>query len=177
MKISNHLPQFKQAHLIISAGKQEATYFLANGNDVKQIHSTHVETPHLSDHEGMYASVGGGRSSGAGAVRESKDMQMKKEFMKQFAADTGKLVNEHKIEKIYLFCPTYLSNQAEDSLPNELQSKIEYIFYGNYLSQHPFVLLSKIQEHLRSESEDGKVTPVKSEAMKILHKTDPAMGL
>jgi hypothetical protein len=176
MKISEHLPHFKAPCLMIVAGKQEAVFFLAQDNKVEQINAVKLKKPHYTDREGRFQKSGNGKVLGSGSVYESQDDETTKQFIKQVAEASVNMVAQYDIKKIFLFCPTYLSNQMEDGLPKELQNLIDYIFYGNYNHQHPFVLLSKVQEYLREETDDRKVEPIKNEALDILKKTSQAMN-
>jgi hypothetical protein len=169
MKISTHLPQFKSPHLLISAGKQEGAFYLADENEITLIDNIKLEKPQYTDREGRFLKSGLGRVFGSGSVYESKDDETTRAFVKKLTERTTHLVFENHIKHIYLFCPTYLANQMEAGLTRDLQDMITYIFFGNYHNQHPFVLLAKIQEYQKVE--DRTVTPIKNEAMNILKKT------
>ncbi len=168
MKISTHLPQFNASTLIVVAGKQEGVFFLAHDGKVEEIDALKLPKPTYTDREGQFMTRGNGKTYGTGAVYESDDDETTKQFIKKISDCTTDLVAKFKLQRIYLFCPTYLSNQFEASLPKDIQSKIEYIFYGNYHRQHPFVLLSKVQEYLREETARSIVAPIKGEAANLL---------
>ena len=179
MKISNHLPHFSESSLLVSAGKQEATFFLVEGDQVTQIHNFKINKPEYTDKESRTERRGSGGSSmfGGGSSFTNQADELERSFIKKLSVTISNLVDEHKIKTIYLFCPTYQSKPIESSLSLELQNIIEYIFYGNYHSQHPFVLLSKVQEYLKQEKDAGTVVPMKKEAFSILKNTNGLSGL
>ncbi len=109
---------------------------------------------------------------GSGSVYESQDEETTRTFIKQLSDTLVTLVDENGVKNIYLFCPTYLANQIEGSMSRELQALIEYIFFGSYHHQHPFVLLAKIKEYIKNETDNGTVEPIKAEALKILKDTE-----
>ncbi|HYC79488.1 MAG TPA: hypothetical protein VEC17_00490 [Candidatus Binatia bacterium] len=169
MKISNHLPHFRKNTLLITAGKQEACFYLSSNEHVRQTPGIKLKKPQFTDREGYFEQRGGGRTFGSGSVYESQDEETTRAFIKQLSDAAGTIVQENDVQSIYLFCPTYLANQIEKSMPRDMQVKIEYIFYGNYHHQHPFVLLAKIKEFMRVETSERKIEPIKDEAWKILN--------
>lgn len=177
MKISNTLPQFATPRLLIAAGKQEACFHRAYQDKVEQVHTLKINKSEYSDREGRFDKRASGRMMHSGSAYElHDDDELTKSFTKQLAEDTTRLVTEHDIQGIYLFCPTYLANRFEAGLSPDQQSMLEYIFYGNYHHQHPFVLLSKIQEHNRLEKDGNNVSPIKREALDILNHTSLFLG-
>jgi hypothetical protein len=177
MKISNFLPQFTTPRLLITAGKQEACFYIAQEDKVEKVHSIKINKSEYTDREGRFDKRASGRMMHSGSAYElHDDEELTKSFTKQLAEDTAALTVEHAVRAIYLFCPTYLANRLEAGLPNDLQAKLEYIFYGNYHNQHPFVLLSKIQEHSRLEKDSSIVEPIKTEALNILKNTETFLG-
>ncbi|MBX4187972.1 MAG: hypothetical protein KW793_02435 [Candidatus Doudnabacteria bacterium] len=173
MKISNYLPHFSEACLLVSSGKQEAEFFLIENDEVEEVHHLKVNKPEYTDRESRTERRSdSGRMFGGGGSFKHQEDELERSFIKKLSEATSNLTNEHKAKQIYLFCPTYLSKQIEASLPNDLRKKIMYIFYGNYQHQHPFVLLSKIQEFLRLEKADNQVDVIKGEAYDILKNTD-----
>jgi hypothetical protein len=173
MKVSQHLPHFSQPHLLVCAGKQEACFFLAGSDEVRQVHSIKIPKPSYTDREGRAERRGDATSMmGGGSSFKHQDEELVRSFIKRLVEAVGNSVDEHDVAAIYLFCPTYLANQIEDGMPSQIRSLIEYIFYGNYHNQHPFVLLSKVQEFLRQEKEDGRVEPMTGEALGILKNTN-----
>jgi hypothetical protein len=178
MKITTHLPHFGESHLLVSAGKREATFYLARNGEINQIHSLKVTKPEYTDKESRTERRGdtGRGMFGGGTPFKRQDDELERSFVKQLCVAITKMVDEHKAKVIYLFCPTYLSKRIEECMGNDLQAKTEYIFYGNYHHQHPFVLLSKVQEYYRGEKESGKVDMIKGEAYEILKNTEGLNG-
>lgn len=176
MKISTHLPNIQETCLLVSTGKQEAHFFLVENSEVNEIHHFKTPKPEYTDKESRTErrDSGGGSMFGGGSPFKHLEDELERSFIKKLSESIDKLCNEHKAEVIFLFCPTYLSKQIENSLARSLQNKIEYIFYGNYHNQHPFVLLSKIQEYQRMESEKNQINLIKPEALNILKNTDAA---
>lgn len=171
MKISQHLPHFDESNLLISAGKQEACFYLADQDEVRQIEELKLQKPQYTDRESRTERRGDGKMVGGGSSFQRQDDELVRVFIKELTEKTIRLIAEYDIKSIYLFCPTYLSKKMEDNLPKESRNLIEYIFYGNYHHQHPFVLLAKIGEYLRTEQAE-MVEPMTGEALKILKETD-----
>jgi hypothetical protein len=177
MKISNHLPHFKGSNLLVVAGKQEGCFYLVENDDVRQVRKFKVSKPQFTDKESRTERRSeGGQMFGGGSPFKHQDDELERSFIKKLAQTTEDLANTHGAETIYLFCPTYLANQIEKSMSNDMQGKIEFIFYGNYTHQHAFVLLSKIQEYMRVERESGRVEPMSKQALSILNKTNQALS-
>ncbi len=168
MKISNHLPHFKSPTLLVVAGKQEGCFYMAENDGIEQIHSIKLKKPQYTDREGHFESRGGNKVFGSGSVYESQDDETVRSFIKQLTTAIDNLIATHKAENIYLFCPPYLANQIEAEMTRENQKLIGFIFFGNYLNQHAFVLLSKIQEQLRTDNLSNKVEPMTKDAFNIL---------
>jgi hypothetical protein len=176
MKISNHLPQFSTPRLLIAAGKQEAVFYVADAEDISHAASIKIPKSSYTDREGRSDKRVPGKMMQSGSTHESQDDEQTRALIKRLAETATQLVFERGINGIYLFCPTYLSNRMEEGMPREIQDMIEYIFYGNYHHQHPFVLLSKILEYQRQEKDHGIIEPIKNEALSILKKTAPFAG-
>lgn len=172
MKISNYLPQFKEPCLLITAGKQEATFYVAQADSVEQVHTVKINKSKYTDREGRFDKRAGGKIIQSGSNYKEQEEELVKLMIKQVAEAADGLKAEHNIKQIYLFCPTYLTNQIEAGLSSTTQPLIQYIFYGNYHRQHPFVLLSKILEYQR-QAKENRVEPIKGEAMGILKNTAP----
>jgi hypothetical protein len=177
MKISQLLPHFPQPILLISSGKQEAVIFLAEKEEVHQVHNVKINKPEYTDRESRTERRGEGNTSmfGGGSGFKHLEDELVRSFVKRLSDDTVRLVDEHRATKIFLFCPTYLSNQIEDSLPTDVQKLIDYIFYGNYHNQHPFVLLAKVNEYIIAQESENRVEPIKGEALSILKNTRPSI--
>jgi hypothetical protein len=173
MKVSNHLPRFNEPNLLVVAGKQEGCFYLSQGDTVKMIDRLKINKAQYTDREGRFDKRAGHLFS-SGSVYEPQDDELTRSFIKQLAVQATDKANEHKVESIYLFCPTYMANLIEASLPHDLRTKIKYIFFGNYNHQHPFVLLSKIQEYLRLEHDRHTVEPISKEALNLLNKANHA---
>jgi hypothetical protein len=171
MKISNHLPFFDKPNLLVVAGKQEACFYLADKDKITQADTIKLKKPEYTDREGRFDKRGNGRLYGSGSVYEFPENELAKSFIRQVSTAVEELVYQNSIKNIFLFCPTYLSNLCEQQLSAQTKPLLEYIFYGNYHNQHPFVLLAKIQEYLRAE--DSTVKPITGEAFNILHNKKP----
>ncbi len=178
MKISNHLPHFSEPNLLVVAGKQEAAFFKARNDQIHQVYHFKVEKPEYSDNESRRERRGSGGASrfGGGSPFKHNENELLRGFLKQLTDEVIALDTRKEVDKLYLFCPTYLSSPIEDNLPNDIRNKIEFIFFGNYLNQHPFVLLSKIQEFQRIEKDKKIVEPIKLEALEILKKTGSGLS-
>jgi hypothetical protein len=172
MKISAFLPQFKGPTLLIVAGKQHASLYVANQDVVNEIGTIKVNKSSYTDREGRFAKIAGGRMMQSGSMNEMhEDEETIRSMSKQMAERADLAAQEHGITSVFMFVPTYLANRMEASLPVDLQKKIEYVFYGNFQHQHPYVLLSKIQELRREEKDESNVDQIKSEALGILKNT------
>jgi len=160
MKISHNFPDFHRSVLLVVAGKQEAAFHGISGDSVQRIHRIKIKKPEYTDREGFFARRGNNRTYGTGSVYEPQDNHTVHMFAKTLAAATETLAARPGFDIIYLFCPGYLAGEFEKAFSAEVQKKLRFIFYGNYLNQHAFVLLGKIQELLRAEAppDDSRIS-------------------
>ncbi|MCR4279919.1 MAG: host attachment protein [Candidatus Komeilibacteria bacterium] len=147
MQISNKYPQFdKSSALLIVTGRQEAKIYLATKGTIEEIDNLKVSNPRYSDREGFFMNSGGGKTLGSGSVYEDHHEDVIKEFLKDLENDLVEMDNKHQPEQYYLFTPDYMAKQVRDSLPNGAENKVKLVVQGNYVKEHPFTLLDKINQ-------------------------------
>ena len=170
MKISKHLPHFEEDTLLVVTGRQEAVVYLASHDEVRLVGSLKAKRPEPSDRGGRFGKRMG-RDVLAGGTGDLEDEEQVRSFTRQLSDLLVPLAASGQAQRIYLFCPTYLCSRVEDAMSIDMRSKLEFVFFGNYQHQHPFVLLSKVQEHARSREQAGKVELIPPGALDILNKT------
>ncbi len=171
MKISEKLPQFKnEKALLMSFGKQEGVFYLADNGNLKKLKSFSFSKPKYSDREGFFVTRGKAGTYEQGAVYEPKKERVITQLENKVEEETKNILDQETIDAVYLSCPEYLKNRIKKSLPSSAQKKIKTIVFGDYLHSHPFELLERIKE----KKTKNPVKILSSEAAKILKKTKQA---
>jgi hypothetical protein len=169
MKITNKLPHFENKKiLLIVSGGFKAVYYLAENDYINEISQVEEEQRHYSDREGFFQTSGSGEVFGSGAVYEEKKIEREKRFMKKVIEETNRINNESKIDAIYFYGPGHILGQISSHFPKDILGKFAEMFEGNYVQEHPFLLLSKIKK--TQDKFKGKKVPLNEEARKILKK-------
>lgn len=166
MKISREFPQFRgEVVLLLVAGRQDATIYLATDGTIVVRDTIHIEKPVYSDREGHFETRGGGRVYGSGSVYEPKDDVVAKEFLKELVPRIARILRENRISQVFLFVPSYVRTALRRVLPRDLKEKIQLMVSGNFGHSHPFDLLRRITKRME---EQRMPLPVPEEARKIL---------
>ncbi len=166
MIISEKLIQFNKKSLFIVAGRRKSDFYLAFNGEINKIDSIETEGQTYSDNEGFFMRLGHGRFFGAGSVLEENKKEIERKFLKQIKEKTEDIFRKENIEEIYLFASGYIENSFPNYLNDNMRNSITFSFRGNYVKEHPFELIKKIENKM-----EGKKTKFISEsAMKILRK-------
>jgi len=169
MKITNKLPQSKNKRsLLVVSGAFAGVYFLASEGVIVELSRIKEDQQHYSDREGFFQRSGGGEIFGSRSVYEENKIEREKRFIKKISEEATRLEKEIGYEEVYLFGPGYMLGQIASGLPQNVRNKIVKSFDGNYIHEHPFLLLLKIKKD--RDSIFGKKVPVREEARKILKK-------
>ncbi len=145
MKIQMQLPQFNhEPALLIVTAKQHGVFYIAHEGVLDKASVLEEPTKKYSDREGFFSSFGTGYTA-SGSVYEENKQEVIRKFSKMAAAEAERLVRERGVGAIYLFVPDYVSGEFNRDLPGSLKGLIRETFTGNYVDEHPFKLLEKIQ--------------------------------
>jgi hypothetical protein len=173
MKISDNLPQFTHERaLLLVTGEQSGKLYRAERGALESIEEVAVPDPRYSDREGFFKQrTKRGRkffTIRSGSPYESKDEKVHTDFTK---AISELVVRHADADALYVYCPSYFKTQLLNSMPPRARDLINFVFEGNFLKEHPFVLLEKIaEEHKAIRKHVFK--PESEEARKLLHKTN-----
>jgi hypothetical protein len=166
MIISEKLLQFNKRSLFVVAGRKKVYFYLAFNGKIDKIDSIEMEEPTYSDNEGFFMRLGRGKFFGSGSVLEENKIEIERKFLKEIKEKTELLSRKEEIEEVYLFASGYIENGLPQSLPDNIKNMISFSFRGNYVKEHPFDLIKKIQK----KSESKKTKFISESAMKILRK-------
>jgi len=145
MKIQMQLPQFNhEPALLIVTAKQHGVFYVAHEGVLDKAGVLEDPKEKYSDHEGFFSSFGTGHTA-SGSVYEENKQEIIRKFSKKMSAEAGRLVRERNVGAIYLFVPDYVANEFKRDMPPALREMIRATFTGNYVEEHPFKLLEKIQ--------------------------------
>ncbi|MBD3245349.1 MAG: hypothetical protein GF335_05170 [Candidatus Moranbacteria bacterium] len=181
MKISKNLPNFllKTGFFIITS-KFEVEFYIAKEGQIEKIDEFEVEKPGYLDREGFFETGGtGGMKNGkgistvykSGAVYEDKDKKVRKDLISELNKRLPKVLKQHKVNSIYLYSPDYMLGNIEESLPKRIASKIDKRFKVNYIKEHPFKILKKLDSEIGETFKNKKGKPKTEEERKILAKS------
>lgn len=168
MKIPNNLPQFNDEEvLIIVAGRQDAIFYKAGNGTLFRLDAFKIPTPHYSDHEGEFKKRGRGITLSSGGIRELRDEDIIRDFLREFKQRIKKICES---SKIYIFAPNQTKNRITCVLPTKWQKKVWKVAEGNYYYCHPLYIIKRISQiEVRSP-----VLLIDPEAQKILKKSEQA---
>ncbi|RJR32280.1 hypothetical protein C4569_00030 [Candidatus Parcubacteria bacterium] len=167
MKIEKKFTELKKERALFTViGKMEARFYtLADGN-INLTEEIKLSKPKYRDREGHFESKGRGIVIRRGSVMKKDEQYLKNQFYHLLEQKLRQIIAEISAESIYFFYPRQMSKFLEKKLPKDLGKKIKTRFYGNFLHQHPFRLLEKIN----SQKLSGKKTAAGTEANKLLKK-------
>lgn len=176
MIIPQNLSQFKNQHLLLLvAGKQDMHIYEVQNDSVEQAKEFKIPSPRFSDDERRYNSRSGPGHIRSYATREITD----DEIIAKFISELKKQIKDFHpddFDRVYIFAPSQIKNRISEALPASFKKKVDAVIEGNYCSDGPLVILSKISQ---AENKDGgtarkKSLPLKPEARKILKKSNQA---
>ncbi len=172
MKISQNLPQFENKKtLFVVAGEQEAIFYIAHKNEIKQQESWQMSKPkELPQKEGFFVRRGRGITLGTGSVFEPRKKKLRDDFVKRITDDIKKIISQDRPEEIYLFAPAQIRRYIKNNLPQDIRQNIQATVRGNYTNKHPFDLIKQIARRQNKKP----ALPMSEEAKKLLEKTRQA---
>ena len=146
MKISKDLPQFVgEKALLIVTGKQEADFYSAGDGSIEKIAGFMVEKPHYSDREGHFKTRGRGATLASGAVYENQKEKILQDFRREFRKTLKTVLGSFTPNQIYVYTPSYLSNEIVALFSKRMALAIKKVIKGNFYGRHPFEMLEKIR--------------------------------
>ncbi len=164
MQISENLPQFEKKSLFVVAGRRAADIYSAFNGEIEKKESIEIKNPRYSDKEGFFMRLGGGKFFGAGSVLEDKKIETNKKFIRELKDKTEESLKKDNVESVYLFAPKQTEKALLEGFSENIKQKVVFSFKGNYVNQHPFNLIKKIQK----KQENKKPKLISEKAMKIL---------
>jgi hypothetical protein len=149
MQIQHSLPQFDtRKTLLIISGKQEAKLYVAHKGVIQLWKEFQVPTPHYSDREGFFMTRGRGAVMQAGAIYEAKEQVIFTNFYHELNTQLKEFFAKQSAEDIVLCAPEYCLQNIQSHLPVSTRKKIIATLPGNYLKQHPFDILKRVQHEI-----------------------------
>ncbi len=175
MKLPQALVRDASEHrLFIVTGKQIGILYDAHGDSVDEIKRVEVETPHYSDHEGLFGMPGRGTLVGRGGVYENKDEEVINKFTHKLAAAIKEATERESFKELHLFTPNYMINALIRVLPPVAQGILRESFNGNFTKLPTMVLVEKIEarnEALRKEGDEERMYGAEAHIMRHIPHT------
>lgn len=160
MIIEKNLPQFdRDKVLLLITGEQDGKIFLAHQGRIAEVAQLTVQDPVYSDREGMFR---------RGAVYESKKEHVQEKFVGRLAALAEEIYEKNKFDQIFLFSPAYMSKGIMSALPKKFSSMVAINLKGNFIGQHPFLILKKIKKEIEKTYDSSLLA--QDEPKKLLDK-------
>jgi len=168
MKINEEIKNLNlEKSLLVVMGTHHGIIYTLDSNEVTQVDELRIDTPVYSDNEGM-SQHGGAEGSMSGHVLEPKKEHAQESFSRDFAEKVSDISQKESIESIYLYSPLESKGLIESDWSNKMKGFIRERFDGNFVSESPMELLTKIEE---LHGERNKKEPT-GEAKELLEKTD-----
>ena len=146
MKITHNLPQYQKQNLLLAvASTQVAKFFLARNGEILEISSFSIEKEIYTDKEAAVLRSGKGSTTINGAVKENIKQHTTEHFEKKFVQELKQMTAKERVSAISLFIPKQIAGAVVKMMPHDLQNMIKNKITGNFLHDHPFELLRKLQ--------------------------------
>lgn len=144
MRIRRDLPQFNERRaLIVVTGRFAAELYVAHRGVIDRLEGFQLVWPQYEDNEGYFEQRGKDMTRISGSVRETKERERVKRFIRDLRVRVWKVVRNEKSDVIFLFTPKM------QEVKNELQDRIRRLIVGevrgDYIRKHPFDILTKIK--------------------------------
>jgi len=165
MKIKDSLPQFNNKRaLIIVTGREYAEFYLASNGEVATLEKIETEKRSPAEVVDKFKT----RTSGyiVSGADEEETKRETREFLSMFEEKFPDILRVATPELIYLFSPSYISQEILHRIPKSKINTVAAHFDGNYRDKHLFDLLQMIQTDMKSNG----VEPKSAEAQKIYDK-------
>lgn len=173
MHIPQQLPQFLETKaLLVVSGQRAAQFYYMHRGNLSHIKAFSVELPHYLDDEGFSWRSGGGYEYGSGYVKEINKPAEQKKFLSLFHDSLWDMAKAYEIDEIHMSVPKHIHKAMTDALPNQMRNKLCCTLFGNFVEQHPFIVLEKMQNMISQRSQSHKI--LREEERKILEKFNAA---
>ncbi len=168
MRISNNLKELREEKaLMIVTGNQVAKVYQLKNGKVTQKPTVFIQSPWLTDHEGVRRREGRGTIWGTASDYEQKDDNVKIEFIHALKKELKEILQTEKtVDSLYIFSPSSMIGTVKNLIPKSAQKKINFEYTGNFTKFTPNNLLEKVNK--RRTSEIAKKENLAPQTRKIL---------
>ncbi|MEK7183057.1 MAG: hypothetical protein AAB776_00300 [Patescibacteria group bacterium] len=173
MRIRKDLPKFThKPSLLVVTGRVSAILYFAHEGVLKVVERIEEKPEYFTDNEGFFESrtsrMGQGRAltAASGSVREPYDDKRVGRFVRRLRVELWRQIHKATIADIYIFTPK--GHEILSHLQTRVQNKVRRVIKGDFMHEHPFHLLERLQASL-SERTVQPAPPMA--ARKLLRKT------
>lgn len=146
MKITKKLPQFEGENvLLVVTGRQEADFYRAGDGVIENMMGFKVEKPLYEDRKGHFKRRGHGKVLASGAAYEEQKEKILQDFRREFRKTIKTVFASYIPDRIYVYTPSYLTNEVAALFSKRMAAKIKKTIRGNFYGRHPFEILEQVQ--------------------------------
>ena len=144
MNIRRDLPQFNERRaLIVVTGRFAAELYVAHRGVIGRFDGFQLVWPRYQDNEGFFEQRGKDMTRISGSVRETKERERVKRFIRELRVRVWRAVVFEKPDVVFLFTPKI--QEVKDGLQERIRRLIVAEVRGDYIRKHPFDVLTKIK--------------------------------
>lgn len=137
---------------MVVTGSQEADFFRAGDGSIEKIAGFKLEKPRYADREGYFKTRGRGMTISSGAATyKAKKEKILQDFRREFKKTLKSVLADFSApDRIVVCTPAYLINNVCELFSRAHKNAIQNVIRGNFYGRHPFEVLEKLKNSLRT---------------------------
>lgn len=168
MRIQRDLPQFDNKRvMLVVTGRYAAELYLVSNGEINRLDGFQLVWPMYEDNEGFFEQRGRGMTRISGSVRERKEAERVKRFVRELRGRLWRHVQHERPDDLFLFTPK--AHEIADALQDRVRKLVAGEIKGDFIRKHPFEILQRLARQRRALQEAE--VPSTASSRKLLRRT------